>query len=217
MAKVTGPLLSIGAIGSIGKTVVFASWRGVKYARQHVIPANPQTTAQQLTRTTFSTLASLWKLGPALLIAPFVSFAQGKPKTGANAFIGENLRVVLGESDMQNFIGSPGSKGGLSIEAAAASTGSGSGEVDVTFTVATPPAGWTLESVVACAFPDQDPAVGFGGPIVADENDTTKDVVTLTGLGAGVACVTSGWAKWTKPNGDTAYSVAIADTATSGA
>ena len=29
MAKVTGPLLSMGARGTIGKSIVMASWKGV--------------------------------------------------------------------------------------------------------------------------------------------------------------------------------------------
>jgi len=43
MSKLTGPLLSFGARGQIGKAMVTSTWKGVPYARQYVVPANPQT------------------------------------------------------------------------------------------------------------------------------------------------------------------------------
>jgi len=46
MAKVTGPLMSLSASGKIANTIVFAGWKGVQYARQYVIPANPQSEGQ---------------------------------------------------------------------------------------------------------------------------------------------------------------------------
>lgn len=217
MAKTTGPLLSFGASGGIGQTMVMSSWRGVPYARRYVVPANPQTSAQQTTRTTFSTLREMWKIAPVLLRAPWDAFATGRPLLGLNAFIGENLRVLRGEADMNNFIGSPGARGGLPAETVTASTGSGSGEVDVSFVTPTPPTGWTLVSAIAAAFPDQDPSVGFGGPLVAGEDDSTQSDVTLSGLGSAVNVQVAGWLEWTKPNGDTAYSVGITDQAATGA
>ena len=58
MAKLTGPLLSFGATGQIAKTMVVGTWRGIDYARQYVVPANPRTTAQQANRTRFALLRS---------------------------------------------------------------------------------------------------------------------------------------------------------------
>jgi len=46
MAKVTGPLFSMSASGTLGNALVFSGWKGVKYVRQHVIPANPQSEDQ---------------------------------------------------------------------------------------------------------------------------------------------------------------------------
>jgi uncharacterized protein (UPF0297 family) len=51
MAKVKGPLLSMDASGKIADSLVFMSWKGIKDVRQHVIPANPQTAAQQEQRS----------------------------------------------------------------------------------------------------------------------------------------------------------------------
>ena len=50
MAKVTGPLLSFGASGTIGSTITFVASRGQNIARGLVIPANPQTMGQSMAR-----------------------------------------------------------------------------------------------------------------------------------------------------------------------
>jgi len=51
MAKVKGPLMSMDARGQIGKNLVFMGWKGIKDVRSYVVPANPNTTAQQAQRT----------------------------------------------------------------------------------------------------------------------------------------------------------------------
>ena len=217
MAKLTAPVLSFAGSGKIASTLVFATWRGVKYARQYVVPANPQSTAQTAVRSVFAMLREMWKLNPALGRAPWDRMAEGRKFLGLNKFIGENVRVLNGETDMDNFIGSPGAAGGIPPSSVAASTGSGSGEVDVDFVNPTPPTGWTLDAEIAVAFPDQDPSDDFGGPLIAAESDPPTGTVTLSGLGAAVACQASGWLRWVKPDGTFAYSVATTDQATSGA
>jgi hypothetical protein len=47
MAKLTAPLLSFDASGQLAKTLVFFPWKGLKVARQYVVPTNPDTPAQQ--------------------------------------------------------------------------------------------------------------------------------------------------------------------------
>lgn len=46
MAKLKGPLFSLGASGALGKTLVFFSWKGLDVVREYVVPANPKTTLQ---------------------------------------------------------------------------------------------------------------------------------------------------------------------------
>ncbi len=46
MASTKAPLFGLDASGSIGKTIVFAKWKGRTYARMHVTPANPQSEGQ---------------------------------------------------------------------------------------------------------------------------------------------------------------------------
>lgn len=217
MAKLTGPLLSFGARGSIGKTLVASSWRGVPYARQHVVPSNPQTTDQTAIRTLFAYLREMWKLAPAEVFATWDAFAQGRPFTGMNKFVGENVRVLKYEANMNNFIGSPGSRGGLPPTAFAAVAGGAAGEIDWTMTEPTAPSGWTISKAVAVAFPDADPTTIFSGPFVQSTDAATPFAGTLTGLPAATNCQVSGWLVWTKPDGKLAYSVGLLDQSLSGA
>lgn len=46
MAKVEGPLMSLGARGKIANTVVFFPWKGIHAVRRWTIPANPETSGQ---------------------------------------------------------------------------------------------------------------------------------------------------------------------------
>lgn len=217
MAKLTGPLLSMGARGQIGKTLVTATWRGVAYARQHVVPANPRTTAQQTTRTTFAALRELWKLLPALARAPWEAYATGRKFTGMNAFVGENMRVVRGQPDMSAFIGSPGSGGGLGAEDVTSATGAGTGEIDLTITAPDAPDGWLLKSEVAVAFPDFDPSDRAQQPVVVAENDPPTGTITLSGFESGQSVVWASWLVWEKPDGKLAYGVGVTGTETAGA
>lgn len=217
MAKLTGPLLSMGARGSLGKTMVMSKWRGVAYARQHVVPTNPNTLAQQTVRKTFALLREMWKIAPAPVLDVWNAFAQGRPFTGVNKWVGENVRVLNGQTVMDNVIFSPGAKGGPAPVSFLAEAGSAEGEVDVTFVIPTVPNGWTLDSIVAAAFNDQNPSAFFTGPFVAGSANAPATTLTLTGLGDAVACQVGGWLVWAKPDGSLAYSPSLTVQATSGA
>jgi hypothetical protein len=54
MAKLKMPLMGMEASGQLGKTLVYFNWKGINCARMHVVPSNPNTTAQQGRRTKFS-------------------------------------------------------------------------------------------------------------------------------------------------------------------
>lgn len=59
MAKLTAPLLSLGASGQIGKAVVHFPWKGINAAREYVVPANPRTTAQTTQRAKLKAAVAL--------------------------------------------------------------------------------------------------------------------------------------------------------------
>jgi len=50
VAKLKGPLFSLGASGQLGKSLVFFPWKGLDVVREFVIPSNPKTTGQNLQR-----------------------------------------------------------------------------------------------------------------------------------------------------------------------
>lgn len=96
MAKIPSGIL--GRVrGKIGD-VVGASWKGIPYLRQYVVPANPNTTLQQTQRELFSDLVSLAKaaLGPVLQVFwdPFL-----KSNSGWAHFIGLNRHLYAAHLD----------------------------------------------------------------------------------------------------------------------
>lgn len=217
MAKLTGPLLSFGAQGQLGKTLVTASWRGVKYARQYVRPTNPNTLAQQQVRSIFAFQRETWKRAPAVIVDAWNAFAVGRPFTGMNKWVGENVRVLNGETDLDNLIFSPGNGGGIIQQAQTAVTGAGSGEIDWTATAPTAPAGWTLQKAHAVVIPDQDPTGIFLGGWEASEDATAPYAGTITGLTPATVYQVGIFLEWEKPDGGTAYSASTTTQATSGA
>jgi len=212
MAKTTAPLLSFGASGQVAKTQVYSKWKGRSYVRRHVVPANPQTAAQSLTRNTFTWLQQVYKFAPSLFTAPWAAYAVGKVLTDRNAFSKFNIAVLRAETDLNNFVWSPGSLGG--IAPASVSAAAGVGEIDVTITApADIPTGWTITRAVAACIADQDPQTEVLFTMVAGEDLTSAYVVNLPGLDT-VLYQVGGWLQWERPDGRVAYSVALTDTAT---
>lgn len=214
MSKTTAPLLSFSARGQIGKAMVASSWKGVSYMRRHVIPANPKTTRQTEVRATFALLREMWKLAPALVQAPWNSFAQGRPLTGMNKFVGENQRVLNNQTDMNNFIGSPGSKGGLAPLGITVDTATPE-QVEITVDVPAAPDGWAIDGAVGYAFLDQSPTGIFNGTIEAAEDTAGPAyVIVIPDLVTGSDYQVGAFLRWTKPDGTFAYSVSLGDQAT---
>ncbi len=207
MAIPTGPLLSFGASGSIAKTVVFSKWKGRPYVRRHVIPANPKTAAQDLTRNAFTFSSNMWKASPTLLRAPFERFATGQVLTGRNAFIGKNTQILRPEVDVLLWVGSPGAKGGLAFNSVGLTPTSQG--FDVTNTVPATPTGWSFQAGVAAALESQDPQSGTDYLISAAEDLVEGDPVQLTGLLALTEYTVAAWIRWVKPDGSIAYGAAI--------
>jgi hypothetical protein len=60
-AKLDGPLMSMGASGSIGGILTFGSNKGRNFVRQLVIPSNPKTPAQQGVRSAMKWIGQEWR------------------------------------------------------------------------------------------------------------------------------------------------------------
>jgi len=60
MAKLKGPLMSLGASGKLADTLVYFPWKGINAVRSYVVPANPQTTEQQAQRALMTAATLEW-------------------------------------------------------------------------------------------------------------------------------------------------------------
>lgn len=212
MAKVTAPLLSIGAAGQIGKSQVYATWKGVKYARRYTIPSNPDTSAQKETRSLFYWLTQIWKLAPATAQLPWTAASKGIPQTNRNIFIGKNVKAMRTQTTTADMIGAPGNGGGLaptSISVAVA-------VLVFTVTLGEPvlPDGWTITSGNAWAFPEQNPQSGALYDSFTGTATGSPGTVAVTVATAALHRV-FGWFEFTKPNGVICYGPALTATATS--
>lgn len=87
MAKVTAPLMSMEASGAFGNAIVFARWKGISYARQYVVPANPRTQAQLAVRSYFTRAVEAWHGEDAATKAQWAAAASGQPLTGFNLYV----------------------------------------------------------------------------------------------------------------------------------
>lgn len=213
MAKVTAPLLGFGAAGQIGKTQVYATWRGVPYARRHVVPSNPNTNSQQATRGCFNWLNQSWKLMDPAVQAVWTAFAKGKPLTDRNAWIKSNLFALRGSdlsphSDLDLLVASPGVNGGLAYPTLVTSD-SGTHHLTATMTPPTLPAGWAIVAAHAIAWKQQDAnSATFYTSYYATDAVATPYAPVID-LGAAMTAVCSAFFEYTKPDGSTAYSPAI--------
>lgn len=211
MAKSNAPLFGIDAAGALGNTVVYAKWRGVKYARRYVVPANPRTAEQMLTRDVFSFLNQLWVQMPSLGKAPWAAYASGRPMTDRNAFIKFNIPQLRTATNLGGFVASPGVLGGFPL-AGFTATGD-TGQATASAVVPSLPPGWTVQAVIFEVISDQDPHDDFGGVILAQEDTTEPYSVTFTGLSAG-SYVISAWARYARPDGKIAYGPSLIATVT---
>jgi len=214
MAKPTAPLLSFGAKGQIAKSMVFASWRGRPYARRHVVPANPQTAEQSLTRDTFSWLQSVWKVAPPEVTAPWFIYASGKVLTDRNAFTKFNLPSLRTALDLALMQFSPGALGGL--PPASITVTGGADQVTVACTApATVPTGWTITSAILGLIKDQEPGVGVDYDMQVFEDAAAAYTNVFTVPAPAADWVGFAFLKWLRPDGKIAYSPSLSDQASS--
>lgn len=209
MARVTGPLLSIGASGSIAKTQVYSKWKGRPYVRQHVVPANPRSTDQTITRNVFSFLNSVWKVSPAEFQEAWTAFASGKVLTNRNAFLQQNLPPLRGAASLVGMVMSPGAKGGL---AGSFSTVAGVGTLTVTAVPpATLPAGWTVLEAIFAIIAEQSPESGTDYVIQAATDVSDPYSHAFTGLGSATHWAVGAWFKYQTSGLATALAYGPAD------
>lgn len=92
MARVTGPLMSMDASGTIGGSITFAKWKGRNYVRRRVVPHNPQSEAQTATRAMMRFLTQAWALISGGDQATWDDQAASEKISPFNRYIQVNMR-----------------------------------------------------------------------------------------------------------------------------
>lgn len=211
MPKVTAPLLSFEARGQIAKTQVYSSWKGRPYVRRYVIPANPNSAAQQLTRTAFAFCNGVYKFAPSDMTDAWDAYAQGQVLTGRNAFIKQNLPLLRTAADLDNMIGSPGARGGFAPASMVLTPGDD--QMTATLTAPSLPAGWTIVEGIAIAVAQQDPNTGTDYQVFSATDAADPYAPVITGLADATDYAVSGWFTYLRPDGITAYGRSLTDSA----
>lgn len=84
-------MMSLGASGSIGNALTFASWKGRSYARELVTPSNPRSVAQTGVRSMMKFLSQAWTGLSAGEQASWEDLAAAGNYSEFNAYIKANL------------------------------------------------------------------------------------------------------------------------------
>lgn len=94
MVRLKAPLFSLEASGTLGKSVVFAKWKGRDYARRHAIPANPKSGLQTGIRAVFGFCAAHWQIMNVAYSATWEIIAANRDLTGLNAYIADAVDLA---------------------------------------------------------------------------------------------------------------------------
>lgn len=172
MAKIPAGIL--GAISGKVGNVVGASWKGINYIREYVIPANPNTDLQKAERDLFRDIVNLASaaLGPVLqvFVDPFL-----RAQSAWAHFIGEARKVVTVEAGFSNVILTKGTLEGSLIIGAIYAGG------NVTLTWSETVLGNGALTDIACVFIyDKENKVGF-----FDSSHTRDDEGFAMAVGTG--------------------------------
>lgn len=91
--KVTAPLFSLDASGSIGGAITASKWKGRNYMRRLVTPANPRSATQVSTRAVMRFLSTVWAtLDPVTVQSTWDALAAQGNYSAFNAFTRQNLK-----------------------------------------------------------------------------------------------------------------------------
>ena len=212
MARLGGPLFSLTAKGTIGKSITYADWKGIQYARTRVIPANPQSVEQTKTREVFRFLGDYYKFAPGIAREPWIASVTGIPMTAQNKVQQQNVSLLRDALDLDTMILSPGARGG--IPPASINITPGSGTLTVAVTAPSLPTGWTITAAQGVVLRDQDPHDPILESPIAVEDTTSAYSLVFSGLTSSEIYQVGVWLKWMTANGDAAYSVALRDQGT---
>jgi len=216
MSKVTAPLLSFGAAGQIAKTQVYASWKGRPYARRFVVPANPQSDGQKLTRNIFTYLFGLYRYGTADSLAAMSAAATGARITPANMYPRANLKTARANVNNNALVLSPGAGGAPACPAF--TTTPHATTIDISVPEPVLPNGWTDTPIVYAAAVNNWSGttyadVGTSHFMSGDSQDTPAAgaySLTLPDLVTATDYTIVAWYSVVRPDNSIAYGASVA-------
>lgn len=97
MAKVTGPLFSMSARGTVGDALTYATWKGIPYCREYFIPSNPQTVKQVNVRTAFTLSMAKWHELPQGQKDAYDTGAEGTGQSGISLAMGRMMDAYVSQ------------------------------------------------------------------------------------------------------------------------
>jgi hypothetical protein len=154
--KVTYGAIVQRASGRFGGTV-HSNWKGIDVVRRFKSPANPDTAQQRNVRRAFSNLTKSWTLQSSDMRAAWDSFAVGKSYIARNRWLGLNVPVLEGQTDLALMVATPGDAS--TIPPAAVVFTPAAGEIEAAVTAPTTPDGWTLVSAIVVCCQEWDPTI----------------------------------------------------------
>lgn len=98
MVRLKGPMMSIEASGTYGGVIVFATWKGIAYARKHVIPTYSNTTAQQNVRSIVTESSKAWKASATVGTIAINTAYKGKYDTSSSKMAMSGFNLFLKET-----------------------------------------------------------------------------------------------------------------------
>ena len=197
--------MSWDARGQIAKTQVYSSWKGRPYVRRYAVPANPNTPAQQETRSGFAFLNKLWPFMPAGAVGAWEAYAVNNRFTSRNGWLKQNVSSLRGETDLANLVISPAANGGIVPQDVTITPGAG--QVTVAITPPQLPPTWTVVAAHAAAILDEDPAIATQFQVVAASDLVAPYSLVLSGLTSAADYLVGGWLEYDRGDGRRAYSV----------
>lgn len=97
MARVSAPLLSLDASGTLAKAITFSKWKGRNYVRTRVIPANPRSGLQVGMRAGIAGYPGMWNLQMSA-----ATRALWNAAVGSEAISGFNLFTRVSQKSLRN-------------------------------------------------------------------------------------------------------------------
>lgn len=91
MARIQGPLLSMGASGSVGDVLTFSTWKGIAVCKEWFTPHNPRVPKQVNVRTAMTLLVALWGTLSEGQKAVWDNYAAGTGMSGFNKFVSRGM------------------------------------------------------------------------------------------------------------------------------